>query len=157
MSKQIWKIWLDPNTNTLICYRIDANGERRGKKTYWQIQKSGYLPKGLFFLIKGYVQRRVKDAEKRGFKAFWKPVFRGLCEAAEACGCEIKGGIANADLVWKLLGVRLIAFQIHEGELSKSRIFKLEASEAIFRWAVLTKDNGFFELRPQKTNRKHRA
>jgi hypothetical protein len=157
MATQIWKLEVEMETHTLICYRLDEDGKRKGKETRWEIQRRSNLPRGLFHHIEGFVQRRVNEAKKEGSDEFRKPVFRGLCEAGKTCGCEIKVGTPSADVVWLLGRRRFIAFQLHEVELSKGRASRLNRSKAVYRLAVVIRANGYPYLEILETNPKYRA
>jgi hypothetical protein len=128
-----------------------------GSRYEWQIRKYSIVPRGLFYLLSGYVRKALIDSEHKNFKARKKKVFAALCRAADQCGCVPQAGIAGGDIAWLLDDEVLIAFQIHRDPYNRLRSRHLLKSAAAFRWVIEIRLGGRFKFVPLKSNVKYSA
>ncbi len=111
MTKQIFKLRLYQDANRMTVRRFTQTGEL-GTKTQWKIGKKSNLPKGLFYMIKNFIQQRIKHCEdKNSFPSVKEAALSGLREAAKACGCTHSVDGAGADILWSLKDVPFLGVQ----------------------------------------------
>lgn len=164
-SKQ--KLHLRLEGRTLLVGRLTKD-EGVGQWSEWKIRKESFLPRGLFFLVSGYVIHRVKKIpkEEKCFETLKEAIRRGLCEAAVACGCTWKVGGTLSDVRWLLDGKRFFAFQIvdfHKHADTKRQVLQQqlrerrafdrmeEKSGGMLRGALVVLKGGLVRFAPGKT------
>ena len=151
MPRQELKFKLSSDGQRLIVRSLKRNGAL-GKPYVWEIRNMSNIPTRSFHLIREFVNTRMtKCADKTDFTALRKAALRGLCEAAQACGCEAIVGTGGVDCVWYLEGAPFLAFQVDAQFTKTKRLRKLLASESVFRWTILLESASRFRIKPQPT------
>ncbi len=151
MPRQELKFKLSSDGRKLIMWSVKRNGAL-GKPYVWQIRGRSYIPARPFYLIKEFVHTLMrKCADKTDFTALRKAALRGLCQAAQACGCEAVVGTEGVDCLWYLEGSPFFAFQVDALVTKKQRLRKLLASKAVFRWTILLESGSRFRIKPRPT------
>ncbi len=153
MINQRLKIKLSADGATLIIRPVNRQGQL-GTRDSWEIRKMSQVPKRLFFLIQGFTNRRAKQVHASDVGAVRKAVLRGLCEAAEACGCEPVFGKEGADVLWLLGGLPFFAFQVDTSQTKKIRLRKMLAGASVLRWTIVIMSNGLIHMKPRGTKKK---
>jgi hypothetical protein len=155
MSKVKQRLQLKLDNRTLSSRRLGKNGESDEASFEWQIREWSQLPKTIFFLIQGYLKKRINQCYEKDFSTVRIAVVRGLTEAAEACGCKSTKDAKGGDLCWFLDDKPFFSFQIHEGNTDRERAKKLHGRSPILRWVIEIRPTGIPKFKPQKTRRAH--
>jgi hypothetical protein len=151
MREQKLRLKLFADRGLLIVRR--PSGGDWGKGERWKIAPRSYLPRALYFIIQNFVKQRVKRCDNKGDPdALRKSVLRGLCEAAETCGCDPQLNKEGADVVWYLNDIPLIGFYVANDKCKKREVRWLLDS-AVFRWTIRVEKSGWFLIRARETNR----
>ena len=137
--------------NRFIITRYGKDGQPTGKSTEWKIKEKSNVPRELFYKIKGFLERSIRQSGTKSIESVMKAGWVALNEVGKAFGCEIRDSSKLADLYWWSDGHRFVAWQIHESSLDERRVRKLEKSKALLRIAVVMKKGGHFEIKPQQT------
>ena len=164
-SKQLWQLEL--HGRKLKYGRLDKSGQVRWAKKDWEIRKDSWLPMGVFYTPKSFIVRCFNKVREKSFDTQKAAVRKGLCEAAEACGCTWESNRAQGDVVWFLNGKRFYAFQIEDfhkhadakpavlQELLRKRRPRFEKmereSKALLRGSLAVLKGGFVKIVPGRT------
>ena len=148
-ERQLGQIHL--KRDRLIIERFGKDGRPSGKHTRWTIKMNSFLPREMFYKIKGFLDQGIKRHGTGSMDDMGEAAKQALGQAGKAFGCEIGGRKKQADLYWLLDGRRFIAWQIHENRIDERRNYKLTRSKAPLRIVVVLKRGGFVEIKPQST------